>query len=146
MNRTLFIVTILAAAISCAHADEAQAARKDFELKDAGPLAMTGIVTGVVPSDLTRPRAELVICDEGGEEVGFSVKTTAVIYDGNFGRLMSLTEIEAGDKIQVNYRIYKKGIYEATAVKLLPKKEAKKALESVRTKKVMPVAEEAGIK
>lgn len=146
MKRFILIAVLLVMAFSPASAEEAPIVKKDFELKDAGPQAMTGIIRAVLPADLAQPRSRLIIGSEEGKEVEFSVRAAAVVYDAADGRILSLTELKAGDRVRVNYNISKDGVCEAMAVRLLSKEETKGMMESIRAKEAAPAAEEAGIK
>jgi hypothetical protein len=129
----------MAASLSCA--EESKAVKKDFELKTAAGEIAIGNVKVVMPADLSRPNAGLVLTDEGGNDIGFTVKPLAVIYDAVDGTMMSLKELSAGERVQVNYSTTPQGTRQATAVKVLPRAGAGEAKE---TEEALP--EEGAIK
>jgi hypothetical protein len=63
-------------------------------------------------------RAGLVISDQGGNEIEFTVKTLVVIYD-TAGNILSFDSLQQGTKVRVNYRILFGDRKEATAIKVL---------------------------
>lgn len=77
-----------------------------------------GSVVCIVPSGLMQPRARLIIAEQGGNEIEFTIKTLAVIYN-TAGNILSFDSLQQGAKVQVNYRALSGGFKEATAIKVL---------------------------
>ena len=91
---------------------------KDFTLESADPDYITGKVVCVVPAELMRPKAELIVADDSGAETCFTVKVLAVIYN-TAGKMLSLDQLAPGTPVQVNYRPLSCDVKEATSVKVL---------------------------
>ena len=91
---------------------------RDTELRTECQQSVTGTVSCIEPSSLMQPKAKIFITDQGGNEIGFIVKTLAVIYDNN-GNILSLDSLQQGARVQVNYRILCGDFNEATAIKVL---------------------------
>ncbi len=91
---------------------------RETDLRTDCQESVTGTVSCIVPSSLMQPRAKLVIADQGGNEIEFTIKTLAVIYD-TAGNILSFDSLQQGMKIRVNYRALSGGCKEATAIKVL---------------------------
>ena len=117
------ILLVLCVAAACSFADEGGVTTttrviKDFTLESADPDHLTGKVVCVVPAELMRPRAEIVVADQSGSEICFTVKVLAVIYDSK-GKMLSLDQLTPGMAVQVNYRQLAHDKQEATSIKVL---------------------------
>jgi hypothetical protein len=91
---------------------------RETDLRTECQESVMGSVVCIVPSGLMQPRAKLIIADQGGNEIEFTVKTLAVIYD-IAGNILSFDSLRQGAKVQVNYRILSGDYKEATAIKVL---------------------------
>jgi hypothetical protein len=91
---------------------------RETDLRTDCQESVTGTVSCVTPSGLMQPRAKLVIADQGGNEIEFTIKTLAVIYD-TAGNILSFDSLQQGSKVQVNYRVLSGDCKEATAIKVL---------------------------
>jgi hypothetical protein len=91
---------------------------RETDLRTECQQSVTGTVSCIVPSCLMQPRAKLTIADQGGNEIEFTVKTLAVIYD-TAGKILSFDSLQQGAKVQVNYRTLSGDCKEATAIKVL---------------------------
>jgi hypothetical protein len=91
---------------------------RETDLRTDCQESVTGTVSCIVPSSLMQPRAKLVLAEQGGNEIEFTIKTLAVIYD-TAGNILSFDSLQQGSKVQVNYRALSGGCKEATAIKVL---------------------------
>lgn len=121
MEKLVFVAVIWVTMISVSFADEPKAARKDFELRGQAGSIVVGNLKAVLPSDLSRPETGLVVTDENGKEISFTVKPLAVIYSAVDGTLMSVKEISPGSRVQVSYSTTPQGRLRAAAVKVMGK-------------------------
>jgi len=126
MRKFLMVVVGCAMAYSLAFGEEAKVVKREYTLKDTESPAMTGMLKGVMPSDLSRPNTGMVMTTDDGRDVEFEVRPAAPVYDGATGALVSLKAVPSGSKIRVNYHESPAGKLQAVAVKVLPKEEAKK--------------------
>jgi len=93
------------------------AAAADYNLKGEEGQTLEGNIASILPADLVRPNAKVVISVENGQNVTFEVKPLAVIYNGADGRIMSLTELTVGQMVKINYTA-KGGSMQITAIKV----------------------------
>lgn len=91
---------------------------RETDLRTECQESVAGTVSCVVPSGLMQPRAKLTITDQGGNEIEFTIKTLAVIYD-TAGNILSFDSLQQGSKVQVNYRALSGDCKEAIAIKVL---------------------------
>lgn len=91
---------------------------RETDLRTECQESIAGTVSCIVPSGLMQPRAKLVLADQGGNEIEFTIKTLAVIYD-TAGNILSFDSLQQGSKVQVNYRVLSGDCKEATAIKVL---------------------------
>jgi hypothetical protein len=91
---------------------------RETDLRMECQEAVTGSVVCIVPSGLMQPRAKLIIADQGGNELEFTIKTLAVIYNAA-GDILSFDSLQQGAKVQVNYRALYGDRKEAIAIKVL---------------------------
>jgi hypothetical protein len=121
MKKYAFLVMLLTGvfAVSASFAqDEAKTVKKDYSINVGESLTVSGVVGSVVPSDMSKPSAKMSITDEGGANIEFTVKPSALIFTSSSGSLLTLHDIKNGDQVTINYR-KKDGVNEAVAVKVV---------------------------
>jgi len=91
---------------------------REASLRTADSQSMEGSVACVTPSGIMQPRSKVTVSDAAGNNVEFTVKVLAVIYDSK-GTILSVDQLCQGDKVQVNYRTAGCNIKEATSIKVL---------------------------
>jgi len=87
-------------------------------LRTADEQYMQGSVSCIVPSSIMQHRAKIVIKDQNGDEIEFTVKTLAVIYDPT-GAIMSLDKLQQGTKVRIHYKGAGENARMATSIKVL---------------------------
>ena len=125
----MILISCLAASVS--FAEESNTVKKEVNLRTEGTEVAEGKVLSVTPSGVAKPSADLVIIDDKGSDVRFTVSSAAVVYSGSDGKLMSLNELLVGQRVLVNYVKTKDGANKATGVKAFPKEEERAAEEDV---------------
>jgi len=123
MKGFILAIFISCLAVSMVFAEEATTVKKEVNLRTEGTEVAEGKVRSVTPSGIAKPNADLIIIDDKGSEIRFTVSSAAVVYSGSDGRLMSLDEILVGQRVLANYVKTKDGTYKATGVKVFPKEE-----------------------
>jgi hypothetical protein len=119
MKKLFFAALLCAMMMYGSFAEGAKAVKKDFELKASAGKVVIGSLKAVLPSDLSRPETGLIVSDENGRDISFTVKPLAVIYSAVDGTLMSIRDIPSGGRVQVSYLPAPQGKLRATAIKVL---------------------------
>jgi|GEM_PF-6812022 hypothetical protein len=91
---------------------------REASLRTADSQVMEGSVVCVIPSGIMQPKSKVTVSDAAGNQVEFTVKVLAVIYDSS-GTILSVDQLCQGDKVQVNYRTALCNIKEATSIKVI---------------------------
>lgn len=108
-----------AAAPAEAVSAEAKKVITDTTLRSEEAQSIIGKVDSIMPADLlTRPKSKITITDESGNQVEFTVKPLAVIYDMS-GKIVALDEVSSGRKVQVHYKMLGGDAKEASSIKIL---------------------------
>ncbi len=123
MKRLVLTAAVLALTAFLSFAEEANNAKGDYTVRAEGLESMTGVVKSVHPADLTRPNSVIVITDESGKDLEIALRPSAVVYKGEDGKMVSLNELGAGQRVQVSYARMGANMLKADAVKILPVKQ-----------------------
>jgi hypothetical protein len=118
MKRFVFFavtVMVVVAAVSTISAEEVKSVKKDYTVNVGESEAMAGTV-GLI--QFSSPNPKITLANDKGENIEFTVKPSCTIFNSSDGSLLSLRDMNSGDKVVVNYRISPKGVYEAIAIKM----------------------------
>jgi len=139
MKKIILTIAVFVLAVSLSSAGEGPnpVVKKDYDYKTEGARSLTGALKSVTPSDLTRTTTAIIIATDDGKEIKFSVKPSAVIYNGSDGKILSIREIPQGEVIRIDYVTAGEGIYKATAVKVLAKEELLRKEEQPRSEEAV---------
>lgn len=124
MKKSLLKIIICGIAASLFFIPELRAEKSDYNLKAEGADTVIGIVTSTLHSGLSRVNSAVIIKDENGKETEFELRPSAVIYNGTDGKLISLKELKAGDRVKVDYLNLNIGRLKAIGIKVLSTEEA----------------------
>lgn len=117
-NIFITVLTILAVFSTASIIRAGDGREREATLKTSGTMSVTGKVSAVEPANtLTRSKARISIIDENNNPLQFLVEAAAVVYDST-GRIISLKDIPAGTKVQVNYKEKANKVMEASAIKI----------------------------
>ncbi|MFA6079021.1 MAG: hypothetical protein WC779_04685 [Candidatus Omnitrophota bacterium] len=129
MRRLLLIAAVLVFGASLSFAEEGKVSGGDYTMRAEGLESITGVVKLVQPAGLIRPNSVLIVTDETGRDLSITMRPSAAVYKGTDGKMVSLKELVAGQRVQVSYSAMGGTVLRGEAVKILQAKQAGSAAQ-----------------